>query len=157
MQKPRTSQDTTHSLRARIGGLALAASHDPREYTAAGRAAFLSRFDEQVDPEGVLPLAERARRAEAARKLYFAKLSLQSAMARRKADYSVVACTLARRSLFCQLPGCGRSPGGCGRSPGGSCSVQSWVLALSTGLWRVGPRANTPGLKEVGKKVSPLC
>jgi hypothetical protein len=72
------------TLVARLGAYALHASHDPRETTAAARAAFLSRFEHEVDPEGVLPAAERARRAENARKLYFGRLALKSARARAK-------------------------------------------------------------------------
>jgi hypothetical protein len=72
-----------HQQRARIGGLALSASRDPREYTRAARAAFLRRFEEEVDPERRLPEGERARRTEAARRLYFARLGLKSAQRRR--------------------------------------------------------------------------
>lgn len=64
-------------LRARIGGLALAATRDPREYTAKARATFLARFEREVDPAGSLTPKERARRAEAARKLYFARLAIR--------------------------------------------------------------------------------
>jgi hypothetical protein len=78
------SGDRTAALRGRIGGLALAATHDPREYTAAGRRAFLARFEREVDPEGILSLTERVRRATAARKLYFTRLALKSVMARKK-------------------------------------------------------------------------
>jgi hypothetical protein len=78
------SKDTLRSLAGRLGGLALAATHDPREYTAAARAAFLDRFAREVDPEGVLPPQERARRAQAARKLYFTRLAYKSAQARRR-------------------------------------------------------------------------
>ena len=76
--------DSLASLRGRIGGLALAASRDMRPLAAAGRAAFLSKFEREVDPDGVLPPAERARRAAAARKLHFAKLALKSAKARAR-------------------------------------------------------------------------
>ncbi len=69
-------------LRARIGGLALAAQQDPREYTAPARRQFLARFENEVDPGRTLPEGERARRAEAARKLYFARLALKSAKSR---------------------------------------------------------------------------
>jgi hypothetical protein len=51
--------------------------------TSAGTSAFLARFEREVDPEGVLPLEERARRAEYARKAHFADLALKSARARR--------------------------------------------------------------------------
>jgi len=52
--------------------------------TANARRAFLARFEHQVDPDGRLSPAERERRAESARKAYFARLALKSAAARRK-------------------------------------------------------------------------
>lgn len=72
------------SLQGRIGGLRLAATHDPREYTANARAAFLARFEAEVDPDGILSPDERTRRATAARKAYFARLAYHSAVARAK-------------------------------------------------------------------------
>src|SRR5215212_6720707 len=83
------------SLRARLAAYALHAQRDPRETTANGRAAFLARFDREVDPEGRLEPDERRRRAEQARRAYFVRLSLaaikarqakRAAQARRKAD-----------------------------------------------------------------------
>ncbi len=71
------------SLRARLGAYALHAQHDSRETTANGRAAFLARFDREVDPEGLLEPDERRRRAEQARRAYFTRLALASAKARR--------------------------------------------------------------------------
>lgn len=71
-------------LRARIGGLALAAQRDSRAYTAQARASFLSRFEREVDPDSLLPHDERQRRAAAAKRLYFARLALRSAQARRR-------------------------------------------------------------------------
>jgi hypothetical protein len=56
---------------AEIGGGAV---HDRRE---EARAAFAARFGRQVDPDGALPPAERARRADAARRAYFAELQLR--------------------------------------------------------------------------------
>jgi hypothetical protein len=67
------------SDRARLGGLALAASHDPQVYTANARAAFDLKFRDLSLPE-----PEQSRRAAAARKYHFAKLSAASARARRK-------------------------------------------------------------------------
>jgi hypothetical protein len=55
----------------------------PRETTAKGRAAFLARFDREVDPEGLLEPDERRRRAEQARRAYFARLSLTAVKARQ--------------------------------------------------------------------------
>ena len=72
------------SLRGRIGGLAFAAKRDPRQYTAAARPRFLARFEDEVDPGRILSETERQRRAEAARKAYFAKLAYRSAKARRQ-------------------------------------------------------------------------
>jgi len=71
-------------LRGRVGGFALAARRDPKVYTAPARAAFMSKFLSQVDPDGVLPLAERERRATAARSAHFARMALKSAQSRRK-------------------------------------------------------------------------
>lgn len=52
--------------------------------TAPARAAFLDRFEREVDPEGTLSPEMRARRAEYARRAYFSSLALKSAQARRK-------------------------------------------------------------------------
>ncbi len=71
------------SLRARLAAHTLHAKvEDPSAHTAPARQAFLGRFEREVDPEGVLPPAERARRAEHARRAYFTKLALQSSKAR---------------------------------------------------------------------------
>jgi hypothetical protein len=59
------------------------AQHDARVTTVNGRAAFLARFEREVDPDGVLDPQERARRAEHARRAYMASLSLAAAKARR--------------------------------------------------------------------------
>jgi hypothetical protein len=71
------------SLRARVAAHAMHARHDARATTAKARAAFLLRFERQVDPEGLLPSAERQRRAQQLRSAYFAQLALASAKARR--------------------------------------------------------------------------
>jgi len=71
------------ALRGRIGAFVTHSRHDPRETTKNARATFLARFEEEVDPEGTLSEAERTRRAEAARRAYFARLALKSAQARR--------------------------------------------------------------------------
>jgi len=44
----------------------------------------LDKFEHQVDPEGKLSPAERAQRAEHARKAHFKRLALKSARARRR-------------------------------------------------------------------------
>lgn len=72
------------SLRGRIGAFSLHSTHDPRITTRAARQAFMRRFENAVDPDRLLPEGERQRRAECARRLYFARLALKSAKARRR-------------------------------------------------------------------------
>lgn len=69
--------------RGRIGAHRLHASHDSKELTKPARAAFMARFEWEVDPDRMLSDDERARRAGHARKAYFARLALLSAKARR--------------------------------------------------------------------------
>ena len=71
-------------LVARLAAHSRWATADPVEGTKAARAAFLDRFEKQVDPDGVLSPAERARRAEHARKAYFVRLAFKSAQARKR-------------------------------------------------------------------------
>src|SRR5829696_2601569 len=71
------------AVRGRLGAFATLSRHDPRELTAPARSRFLERFVAEVDPHSELPVEERERRARYARKLYFAKLALASARARR--------------------------------------------------------------------------
>ena len=79
-----SQQSALQRARNRVGGLALAASRDPREYTAAARQTFRDSFQEAVDPDRVLPTGERLRRADAARRLWFARMALKSAKSRQK-------------------------------------------------------------------------
>jgi hypothetical protein len=72
------------SQRARLGGFGTAASHDSKEYTKPARDAFARRFLDEVDPERLLPEAERNRRAEAAKRKYFLALAFKSARARSR-------------------------------------------------------------------------
>ncbi len=72
------------SLLGRIGAHKLHATHDSRDVTAKARATFLARFEWEVDPDFVLSVEERARRANHARRAHFARLALASADARRK-------------------------------------------------------------------------
>lgn len=83
MAAPKSLSPELRSLRARLGGLATATKYDTKVITAPARRAFLDRFEEEVDPDGVLPEAERIRRAEAAKRLYFTKLAYRSAQSRR--------------------------------------------------------------------------
>ncbi|MCX5985138.1 MAG: hypothetical protein NTX54_01270 [Chloroflexi bacterium] len=51
--------------------------------TAAARGAFLSSFERIADPEGILPVAERMRRAEHLKKAHFLRLAMKSASTRK--------------------------------------------------------------------------
>ena len=68
------------TLRARIGAYALHAQGGTS--TKAGTAAFLVRFEKQVDPDSTLLPAERARRAAFARKSYMTSLTLKASRAK---------------------------------------------------------------------------
>ena len=75
---------TGRSLRGAIGAHeSWARTPDRPARTAPARAAFLDRFEREVDPDGTLPPADRAIRAEHARKAYFLRLALKSAESRR--------------------------------------------------------------------------
>lgn len=52
--------------------------------TAKARQTLLARFEHEVDPDGILDPAERARRAAYKRTAHFQRLALKSAQARRK-------------------------------------------------------------------------
>jgi hypothetical protein len=78
-----TFDPTPRRLRGRLGAAALHAKHSAVETTAAGRAAFLSRFEREVDPEGQLSPEERAVRAAHALRAHMLRLSLASAKVRR--------------------------------------------------------------------------
>jgi len=70
--------------RGQIGGL-VAASHGSLDANLVkGRAAFAARFEREVDPERLLPMAERERRAELAKRAYFVGLAFRSSVARSR-------------------------------------------------------------------------
>jgi hypothetical protein len=72
----------------RIGALVMHSLNDTLVVSAPGRLAARAKLDERlladVDPDGSLPGAERARRLGYARKAYFSQLALRSAKARRR-------------------------------------------------------------------------
>jgi hypothetical protein len=76
--------DSLASLKGRLGAYALHATHDPRETTVPARRAAEARFEREVDPDGILDPAERARRAEYAKKAFFTRIALKSAKVRRE-------------------------------------------------------------------------
>lgn len=71
-------------LRARAAAFAMHAQHDSRETSRRGREAFIARFEREVDPQRALSPAERARRAESAKRAHFTRLALRSAQVRRR-------------------------------------------------------------------------
>jgi len=81
--KGRGMSPAERTLRARLAAHSMHAQHDARQTTAAARAAFLARFEAEVDPDGTLPPEERRRRAEHARSAHFTRLALAAAKARR--------------------------------------------------------------------------
>ena len=78
-----TAATTERSLIARAAAYRLHSLYDSRDLTANARAAFADRFVRHVDPDRLLPEAERQRRAECARKAYYTALAAKSARARR--------------------------------------------------------------------------
>lgn len=75
------------TLRARAAAYSLHAKVDSAEHTKAARKAgpgSVAYWFSKVDPDGSLPVPERTRRAEAARKAYFTKLALASSRARSR-------------------------------------------------------------------------
>lgn len=70
------------STRARVAAFTRWAGEDPRPQMQKAREGFERRFLDEVDPNRVLPEAERNRRAAAARRAHFARLALASARAR---------------------------------------------------------------------------
>jgi hypothetical protein len=61
-----------------------AATPDRTSRTSAGTAAFLARFERQVDPDGLLPAEQRTEMARHARIAYMLRLAERSAQARRR-------------------------------------------------------------------------
>jgi hypothetical protein len=78
----------TESDRSQIGRIGAHASwartEDRTARTEPARRAMLDKLEQKVDPNNELAPAERAKRAESARKEYFTRLAYQSAKARRR-------------------------------------------------------------------------
>lgn len=80
-ESPETQQ-RHRSTWGRVGGLTTRSRLSGDAMTRAARRGFLVRFERQVDPMGVLPPAERTRRAEAAMRVHMLRLAERSAAAR---------------------------------------------------------------------------
>jgi hypothetical protein len=79
------STSTIMRLRGKIGAhTRWAKTEDRVAATEPARRALRSKFEREVDPEGLLPVQERLRRAESARKAHYARLALRSAQVRAK-------------------------------------------------------------------------
>lgn len=78
-----SSTPAERSAQARMAAHAMHARHDARATTEKARAAFLAKFEAEVDPDGTLPPAERAKRADHARKAHMARLRLTAQKNRR--------------------------------------------------------------------------
>ena len=75
---------TERALLARVAAhTRWAQTSDRTASTAPARKALRDRFEREVDPDGVLPEAERHARAESARSAFYTRLALKSARARR--------------------------------------------------------------------------
>lgn len=68
--------------RARIAALALHAQGGTS--TSAATAASMARFEREVDPDGALTPEERARRADFAKRRYFASLAYKASRKRSR-------------------------------------------------------------------------
>jgi truncated hemoglobin YjbI len=75
---------TRRSIEASIKAHKMHAVHDPHEITAKARAAFIDNFEKKADPLGVLPPAERRRRAEHLKIAHMKWLALRSAEERSR-------------------------------------------------------------------------
>ena len=83
--RPKKGDKKLHYSRQLAGRMGAFAVHSAgKTNTGPGRAAFMSKFEREVDPDGVLDPLERARRAEYAKKAYFTRLQLTRWAKRRR-------------------------------------------------------------------------
>jgi hypothetical protein len=72
-------------LRASLAAHELWAKEPDRSArTAAARRAFLAKLEREVDPQGILPPEERARRVENLRQAHMKRMALAASRARRR-------------------------------------------------------------------------
>jgi hypothetical protein len=72
------------TLRAQLAAnTGWAFTEDRSARTAPARRAAFAKFEQAVDPDGVLPAEERARRAENLRRAHLQQMALRSAKVRR--------------------------------------------------------------------------
>lgn len=95
---PDTRTPAERSRDARIAALSRWAHEDPTANAVRGQRGLQDRFEREVDPDGVLNPAERARRAECARKAHMERLS-KAGVAARQARAANRRAEDARRAL----------------------------------------------------------
>ena len=82
MAAAKTLSPSQRSTRARLAAFVM--HSEGKTNTRPASAAFLQRFERQIDPDGTLAPDERARRAEWALKAHMSALSLRASQARAK-------------------------------------------------------------------------
>lgn len=82
MAAPKDLTPEQRSQRARTAALSRWANEDPTGQVISMQRGIQKRFEREVDPDETLPLAERQRRAEAARKAHMARIALKSSRVR---------------------------------------------------------------------------
>lgn len=70
------------SAAASIAALTRWSKQDGKEQAARMQRGLMAKFEREVDPEGVLPVAERQKRAKRARRAHMIALSLLARKAR---------------------------------------------------------------------------
>ncbi|WP_083390643.1 hypothetical protein [Parafrankia soli] len=84
MNGRRLPDEATRRLVARTGGQArVLAATTPADVSAPARAAFLARFEREVDPDGTLPPDVRAAKAKAALSAQMSRVALAKKRAQR--------------------------------------------------------------------------
>ena len=78
-------------MAGRMRGLTTRAFNDPLKYTSKARSAFRQSFDQQVDPDGVLPVEEREARSTALYHAHMTGLAMRSSQVRAQRRAQAVA------------------------------------------------------------------
>ena len=67
--------------------------------TAAARAGLRAKYEREADPDGSLPPAERARRADSLMRAHMLRMALKSKTARRRAREAIAEAEAAEAEL----------------------------------------------------------
>ena len=71
-------------MQAQIAANTRWANEDPKPNMIRARAGIMAKLEREADPEGLLPEAERRRRAESAYKVRMQRMALKSVQARKR-------------------------------------------------------------------------